>query len=335
MAGIKFAGAGYLKGAPLVNTYPYTMLMWVSRDNNNNNNFWFGKGISNADSYTTVLNAGVSDTKVLQIHTQGNSNNTAKGTTPNASASALQLVAIVVNSFSDRTLYFGDSNGVHDTNALAGTDDLSSYDVFGIGGTVWNNNNTASMWGTAAEFHAYNVALTSANIASLIAGSGDPKTLSGWVDGYDLAYQSSGTYTSLGGSRTLTAFGTVTADNTLALPFTRPTGAAVNETAAASTQSNTSSTGAATVTPASQATATVTSKPLAAFGGLPLANTTIPNVVLLKLDRTVALSLANQVTNGSGQLVIPSTALVSATDYMLAMFNADGTQRGLEKVTAV
>lgn len=112
-------------------------------------------------------------------------------------------------------------------------------------------------------------------------------------------------------------------------------GVTVNAIAANSTQSNTSGTGSATVTPAGQATATVTSKPLAAFGGLPLANTTIPNVVLLKLDRTVALSLANQVTNGSGQLVIPSTSLVSATDYMLAMFNADGTQRGLEKVTAV
>lgn len=112
-------------------------------------------------------------------------------------------------------------------------------------------------------------------------------------------------------------------------------GATVNLTASNSAETPASSTGAATVTPAgSTATATVTSDVFKGFGGLPLANLTIPNVMLIKLDRTVALSLASQVTNASGQLVITSSALVSGTDYMLVTFNADGTVRGCKKVTA-
>jgi hypothetical protein len=111
-------------------------------------------------------------------------------------------------------------------------------------------------------------------------------------------------------------------------------GTTVNETGAPSTQGNTSSTGAATVTPAGSSGATVTSGPFKGFGGIAQAGLTVPNVMLIKLDRTVVVSRANQVTNGSGQLVITDPALVAGTDYMLATFDATGVFRGMKKFTA-
>lgn len=112
-----------------------------------------------------------------------------------------------------------------------------------------------------------------------------------------------------------------------------PAATTINLVGASTSQANTSSTGAAGVNGAAPA-GTVTSDIVRGYDGLAKANFTIPNVVLLKLDRTVALSLANQVTNGAGRLVISNAALVAGTDYMLATFSADGLARGLKKVTA-
>ena len=67
-----------------------------------------------------------------------------------------------------------------------------------------------------------------------------------------------------------------------------------------------------------------------------LANATIPHVTVTRLaDRVQVLSLANQVTNGSGNLVINSSSLVAATAYVTSCWNADGTSVGIESGTAV
>lgn len=67
-----------------------------------------------------------------------------------------------------------------------------------------------------------------------------------------------------------------------------------------------------------------------------LANATIPHVTVTRLaDRVQVLSLANQVTNGSGNLVINSASLVAATAYVTSCWNADGTSVGIESGTAV
>jgi len=66
-----------------------------------------------------------------------------------------------------------------------------------------------------------------------------------------------------------------------------------------------------------------------------LASVTIPHVTVTKLsDRTQALSLASQTTNGSGQLVITSTSIVAGTDYIVSCWNADGSSVGIAKGTA-
>jgi hypothetical protein len=109
-----------------------------------------------------------------------------------------------------------------------------------------------------------------------------------------------------------------------------PSGGTVNLACADTTQAATSGTGAATI----DHVATVTSDQFYNYSGILQSGVTIPNVMLIELDRTVALSLADQVTNGSGRLIIPSVLLVAGTEYMLATFNADGTLRGLKKHTA-
>jgi hypothetical protein len=114
------------------------------------------------------------------------------------------------------------------------------------------------------------------------------------------------------------------------------TAATVNETGAPSTQGNTSSTGAATVTPAgAPGTATIKTKPLAPFGGSAQISIIVPNVVIMKLDRTVVLSLANLGTDSTGCLSVNDAALVAGTTYIVAYFNVDGSLRGIAKVTAV
>lgn len=99
------------------------------------------------------------------------------------------------------------------------------------------------------------------------------------------------------------------------------------------TSVGTLSTVAATVTPAQ---GTLTSDVFAAWGSpAPLAALSIPRVVALKMsDGTVALNLANQVTNGAGRIVLVNASLVAGTWYMLGTWNADGSARGLKAYQA-
>lgn len=83
----------------------------------------------------------------------------------------------------------------------------------------------------------------------------------------------------------------------------------------------TQSTSAATV-------ATITSDVFTGPFGNALANTTIENVVVMALNRSVVLSMTSQVTNGAGRLVISSASLVAGTTYLLPEWNADGSACG-------
>lgn len=83
----------------------------------------------------------------------------------------------------------------------------------------------------------------------------------------------------------------------------------------------TQSTSAATV-------ATITSDVFTGPFGNALQNTTIENVVVMDLNRTVVLSMTSQVTNGAGRLVISSASLVAGTTYLLPEWNADGSAAG-------
>ena len=74
--------------------------------------------------------------------------------------------------------------------------------------------------------------------------------------------------------------------------------------------------------------------PFKNWTGTLLPGITVPNVVFLKLDRTLPLALANQVTAGDGVMTITNSALVTGTYYIMVSYNADGSAAGAELVLA-
>lgn len=120
--------------------------------------------------------------------------------------------------------------------------------------------------------------------------------------------------------------------STGAATVTPAAGATINLTGANCAQAATSSTGAVTVTPAGSGL--ITSAELRDWTNTLQAGVTIPNVMVIGMDRTVILSLASQVTNGAGKLAITNAAIVPGTSYMLATFNADGSARGIKQYVA-
>ena len=70
--------------------------------------------------------------------------------------------------------------------------------------------------------------------------------------------------------------------------------------------------------------------------GTLLAGVTLPNVVVIRRsDRAALLALTAQVINGSGALVIPSTALIPGTACQVAAFENDGSLGGCWPATVV
>ena len=87
------------------------------------------------------------------------------------------------------------------------------------------------------------------------------------------------------------------------------------------------SSSASFLTPA-LATATFTI-PLVNNTNTPLAGQTVPKVLIVRFsDMTVRLTLANQTSNGSGNIVVNSASLTAGTAYAGFLINADGTQGG-------
>lgn len=78
----------------------------------------------------------------------------------------------------------------------------------------------------------------------------------------------------------------------------------------------------------------VDTAPFKNWAGTLLPGVTVPNVVFLKLDRTTALALTNQVTAGDAVMTITNAALVAGTYYVMVSYNADGTAIGAELVLA-
>ena len=74
--------------------------------------------------------------------------------------------------------------------------------------------------------------------------------------------------------------------------------------------------------------------PFKNWGGTLLPGATIPNVVFLKLDRTLPLALVNQVTAGDGVMTITNAALVTGTYYIMVSYDATGANVGAELVLA-
>jgi hypothetical protein len=78
----------------------------------------------------------------------------------------------------------------------------------------------------------------------------------------------------------------------------------------------------------------IDTEPFKNWAGTLLPGVTVPNVVFLKLDRTLPLALANQVTAGDGVMTITNAALVTGTYYIVVSYDATGANVGAELVLA-
>lgn len=137
----------------------------------------------------------------------------SKNSAPIYSTSALQLFVVVFESASSRTVYFGNNTGVTATTTQS-SPNIGTHNVFQIGADGGNNRfNNADF----AEVSVFGVALTAADVASLLAGT-LAESLPGCIASFPL--RSATDLTSTNGTYTLTPTGTVSA-GVLAHPVTR------------------------------------------------------------------------------------------------------------------
>lgn len=215
---------GYLElAASVVTAYPCSMFIWVTTNTTGADDTWFMQGQSSADRLIrNYLKANGTD-KVADVRIPGNSSGalTSYGT----AGATFKPSLVVFTSATSRTVYFesGDT-GTTDTASI--TDNLSSHDRVVVGALHFNGSAASQFHpGSVAEAHFFNTALTSGNFTTL-CGDYTPESMTGWVDGWSLKdYSAGGTYASIGGSRTLTAVGGVTASGQ-PHPITRSAAAA-------------------------------------------------------------------------------------------------------------
>lgn len=209
---VAFDGStGYLEFAGrIVSSFPCSMLCWVARDGNvvDDTQMWGMQGQSNADRYIAFLETdpvGVGRRAV--VRQTGNSFFASTGSGATTTDATLRLAVAVFTSTTSRKLYFNSATpGGEDTATV--TDDLTNHDRIVLGGRRYNGGGFAQpLNGALAEFHFYNVALSDANVTSILGGA-TPESISGWVDGWTLLNATS--LTSIGGTRTLTLTGGVT-----------------------------------------------------------------------------------------------------------------------------
>jgi hypothetical protein len=198
---------GYLSHpGKLVSAFPCTIVAWVGFDSTSGGQFIASQVQSNADRYMAGWLDSNGSTAYANLRNVGNGDSGTKtGLSPSAT---MAVMMAVFTSTTSRSLYYG--SNVEATSTTSMTDDITNHDRFVVGAFYYNGNSPSLFLnGNVAEVHVYNTALVDADYNTL-AGGALPETVTGWVDGWALeTYSAGGTYTSIGGSRTLTAVGGV------------------------------------------------------------------------------------------------------------------------------
>lgn len=218
---IKLNG-GYLEmDARLVSSLPCTFLAFTSSAANAAQ-MWVAQQQSNAQRAIALWLDANGSSKYAYVQNPGSSATASKNGTPDPVSSALQMAAAVFASPTSRTAYYGSSVGATNTDNQA--DNLATHDRFTVGCWHYNGAGPAlTMHGEVAETHAYNRAVTPAELDEVRAGTKRPEEIAGHVTGWTFKdFRPSGEYLSMDGLYTLTAHGDVTA-GTLAHPVNRTT----------------------------------------------------------------------------------------------------------------
>jgi len=299
---------GYLThSAKIISGYPFSIICWGTRASSSTAQAWISQSQTAGDRYVAGVHAASSETKQALLKEPGSSRGVNKGTTPNTSSTTLQLMAVVFTSTTSRTVYFGDGTSATDTASVA--DGITNHNLSMIGARQYNSLAVEFFAnGSLAEAHWFNSALTSTNITDMIADTVKPEAVSGWVDGWILKdYQAGGTYTSIGGTRTMTAVGGVSASSA-----THPIARAANVTINATVGNATADGALATITNG-QVTISCTVGNAAANGST--AGIIVP--------QTIACTTGNATASGS-------TASISNKIMSDIIINNTGTPRPAE-----
>jgi hypothetical protein len=246
-------------------------------------------------------------------------------------------------------MYYGSNAGT--SSSVSVVDDISNHDRVTIG--AWRHNGGAAGLftnGEVAEAHFYNVALTATDVENIRTGAVLPEAVSGWVDGWTLeTFNVGGTYTSIGGARTLTAVGGVSA-GIRSHPITRSTpsvftgnitldavgtsgtfqGVAAGAFAGAITLDDAAPTGSF-----GASSGTLVSEPLRTNNGTLLASTALAHVAIYN-DTTGALVLRRTSisTDASGVFTITDPAIVAGVTYRIDWETSGGHRRMPRKLAA-
>lgn len=196
--------------AALRNSYPISMILWVA-------------GNMSGDSYPISQESGSGS---VHFKLDGNSSGEAaqdystaqgaipasKSASPHISPTTMQLAVAVFTSASSRTVYFGSATGVTTTTTQS-SPSIATHNILKVGSSASTFN--------MAEAHVFNTALTASDVTSLLGGT-LPETITGWIDGWTFKdYSAGGSYTSIGGTRTISVASGTVAAGTLSHPVTR------------------------------------------------------------------------------------------------------------------
>jgi hypothetical protein len=212
---------GYLEfPGRIINNLPGTIVVFTSANITGASQMWAVQQQSNADRYIAAWLDANGTTKYASNRNPGSSISASHTAAPNPVAGSLQIAAAVFASTTSRTMYYGSNTGTSLSASVV--DDIVNHDRVTVG--AWRyNGGAAGLFtnGEVAEAHFYNVALTATDVENIRTGAVLPEAVAGWVDGWTLQnFNAGGTYTSIGGSRTLTAVGGVSA-GIRAHPITR------------------------------------------------------------------------------------------------------------------
>ena len=344
---VKLDGStAYLEhAAKVVSAFPFSMMVWVSADTTGTSQAWIVQQQSNADRHALLWLDSNGVNKYASLRNPGNSVNAVKNTPPDPNTT-MRLGVAVFTSVSSRTVYYGSSTGVTDTVTMI--DDTTNHDRLTVG--AWRyNSGAAGLFcnGSVAEAHIFNVALTATDVTNLLADSVKPEAITGWVDGWMLNPSGSAgsaapaTFTSIGGTRTLTTVGTATVSSQ-AHPISRVAAAILSGTvylddvapsgsfygAGSSVLSgvvyldNVGVSGSMGTAPG-----TLTSEPLRLNNGFLLASVTLAFVAVYNLAGDLVVRQTNVTTNASGIFTITASGILSGIFYRVDWETAAGQRR--------
>jgi hypothetical protein len=341
---------GYLEfPGRIINALPGTIVVFTSANSTGASQMWAVQQQSNADRYIAAWLAANGTTKYGAHRIPGGGDSATRTAAPDPVAGSLQIAAAVFSSTTSRTMYYGSNAGT--SSSFSVVDDIVNHDRVTVG--AWRYNGGAAglfTSGEVAEAHFYNVALTAADVENIRTGAVLPESVAGWVDGWTLQnFNAGGTYTSIGGSRTLTAVGGVSA-GIRSHPITRTSPGAF---AGAITLDGVSLAGSFQGVAAGAfsgaialdgvtlsgsfgaASGTLTSEPLRTNNGTLLASTALAFVCVYD-DTTGALITrkTSLTTNGSGVFTVTDPAIVAGTTYRIDWETSGGHRRMPRKLAA-